>query len=52
MWRTEAGTMREVTTAEVTTGSVGESTAPSRNASAQLSSGKSALAASAEQQPS
>ena len=38
--------MREVTTAEVTTGSVGESTAASSSASAQLRSGKSALAAS------
>ena len=46
MWRTEAGTIREVTTAEVTTGSVGESTAASSSASAQLRSGKSALAAS------
>ena len=36
-----------MTTAEVTTGSVGESTAASRNASAQVRSGKSAFAASA-----
>jgi hypothetical protein len=42
-----AGTRCEVTTAEVTTGSVAESTEPSRKASAQLSSGNSSFAASA-----
>ena len=47
MWRTTRGTRSDATTAEVTTGSVGESTAPRRNASAQVSSGKSALPASA-----
>ena len=36
MWRTIAGTRWAVTTLEVTTGSVGVSTAASRNASAQL----------------
>ena len=46
-WRTDAGTRCEVTTAEVTTGSVAERTEPSRNASAQLSSEKSSFAASA-----
>ena len=49
VWRTDAGTRREVTTAEVTTGSVGERTAPSRKASAQLRSGKSALAGERQQ---
>src|SRR6476620_1963076 len=47
VWRTLLGTRREVTTAEVTTGSVGERTAARRNASAQPRSGKSAFAASA-----
>ncbi len=42
--RTDSGTPRDLTTAEVTTGSVGESTAPSRKASAQLSSENSTLA--------
>ena len=42
VWRTIAGTRWEVTTAEVTTGSVGESTAASRNASAQRESVNSA----------
>ena len=36
MWRTIAGTRCAVTTVEVTTGSVGVSTAASRNASAQV----------------
>ena len=42
-----AGTRWEVTTAEVTTGSVAQSTDPSRKASAQSSSEKSNFAASA-----
>ena len=42
--RTDSGTPRVLTTAEVTTGSVGESTAPRRKASAQLNSGKRPLA--------
>src|SRR5215218_7781344 len=47
VWRIAAGTRCAVTTVEVTTGSVGESTAPSRNASAQVSSSKRSFAASA-----
>ena len=46
-WRIVAGTRCEVTTAEVTTGSVAERTEPSRNASAQLSSENSPFAARA-----
>ena len=49
VWRTIAGTRWAVTTVEVTTGSVGVSTAASRNASAQVS-GKIAFAASAQQE--
>jgi hypothetical protein len=45
VWRTDGGTRREVTTEEVTTGSVGARIAPSRKASAQLSSPKSSFAA-------
>ena len=49
VWRICAGTRCAVTTVEVTTGSVGESTAPSRNASAQLRSGNSSFAAERQQ---
>ena len=44
---TDAGTRCEVTTADVSTGSVADRIAPRRNASAQLNSEKSSLAASA-----
>ncbi len=47
VWRTSAGTSLEVTTDEVTTGSVAVSTAPSRNASAQVRSPNSSFAPSA-----
>ena len=47
MWRIRSGTRFEVTTDEVTTGSVAQSTAPSRKASAQVRSGKSSFAPSA-----
>ena len=47
MCRTTPGTRRAVTTVEVTTGSVGASTAPSRKHSTQSSVGKSSLAPTA-----
>ena len=40
VWRIFSGTFCEVTTVEVTTGSVGDSTAPSRKASAQVRSNR------------
>ena len=47
MCRTCSGTFRDVTTVDVTTGSVGESTAASRKASAQLNSTNRSFAARA-----
>ena len=49
VWRSSSGTRWAVTTAEVTTGSVGVSTAPSRKASAQESSLNSSFAAEREE---